>query len=251
MNTIPIYLIEDSISYRINLKNSLTKYLAEHRLIHNFNIHPIQNYIEFYENLDVKNINDNDIFIIDIHLNTYFTGIDFGKKLRTINQNCKIIYLTSAADKAIAAINQNTYPSAYLMKSDDPEITQIQLFELFSSLNLNVSDTDKTISLTSYTSTFMINITDILFISIFKGARNKLVITTIDSDLVVDGTLSSIKSKLSSPPFYLDFKSVIINISKISSISTFTQMITFKNGSELELKAKLLYKLLQFQKGLK
>ncbi|WP_406834996.1 LytTR family transcriptional regulator DNA-binding domain-containing protein [Lactococcus lactis] len=251
MNTISIYLIEDSISYRMDLKKTITNYLDEQNLVLNFDVYPIQNYTKFYENLEINNINDNDIFIIDIHLNTYFNGIDIGKKIRTFNQNCKIIYLTSAADKAMVAINQKTYPSAYLMKSDDIEITQMQLFKLFTSLILNHPDTDKTITVTSYTSSFILNISDIIFISVFKGAKNKLLISTLDSDLVVDGTLASIKSKLSSPPFYFDFKSIIININNIKCISPFNQLITFKNGSELEMKTKLLYKLLKFQKGLK
>lgn len=251
MNNISIYLIEDSISYRMDLKNSIQKYLDTHHLAPNFDIYPIQNYIQFYENLEAENINSNDIFIIDIHLNSYFNGIDFGIKLRTINRSSKIVYLTSDSDKAVLAINKKTYPSAYLLKSNDIEMTQIQLFKLFSTLNLNIPDTDKTITVTSYTSKFIVNISDIIFITIFKGAKKKLIIKTLDSDLVVDGTLSNIKSKLTSPPFYFDFKSIIINVSKIKSISPLNQLIIFKNDSELEMKTKSLYKLLNFQKGLK
>lgn len=251
MNNISIYIVEDSVSYRMDLKNSITKYLDKHNLVLNFKVYPIQNYTKFYKNLETERINDDDIFIIDIYLNTYFTGIDLGKKLRTINQNCKIIYLTSAADQAIVAINQKINPSAYLMKSNDIEITQMQLFQLFTSLSLNVADTEKTIIVTSYTSNFILNTSDIIFITVYKGAKNKLVIKTSDSELIVDGSLSSIKSKLFSPPFYFDFKSIIINNNKIKSISPLDQTIVFKNGSKLEMKAKLLYKLLKFQKGLK
>lgn len=251
-NNISIYLIEDSVSYRMDLTNSITTYLDKHNIALKFNVYPIQNYNNFYENLETENISDNDIFIIDIYLNTYFTGIDLGKKLRSINQNCKIVYLTSAADKAIVAINQKTNPSAYLVKSDDIEVTQMQLFQLFTSLILKVSDTtEETITVTSYTSTYILNVSDILFISVFKGAKNKLLLKTSDSDLVVNGTLSSIKSELTSPPFYFDFKSIIINLSKIKTISPLEQMLVFKNGSELEMKTKLLYKLVKFQKGLK
>ena len=251
MNVISIYLIEDSISFRVDLKRLIKMYLNEHKLAINYEVHYIQNYIKFYENLETENITDNDIFIIDIYLNTYFNGIDLGKKLRTINQNSKIIFLTSAADKAIDTINQKINPSAYLMKSSDMEITQMQLFELLASFNLDIIETEKNIILKSYTSTITLTVSDILFISVFKGARKKLKIKTLNSDLVVDGTLSDIKTKLSSPPFYLDFKSIIINNSRVQSISIFNQNVTFKNGFELELKPKLLYKLIRFQKGLK
>lgn len=231
MNNISFYLIEDSVSYRMYFKNSITKYMNKHKLLLNFDVYPIQNYTKFYENLGTESINYNAIFIIDIYLNTYFTGIDLGKK--------------------ILSINQKTCPSDYLMKSDDIEIMQIQLFKLFTPLNLNISDTDKTITGASYTSSIRLNISDINFISIFKEAKRKVIVKTLDSDLVVDGTLSSIKSKLSFPPFYFGFKSIIINSNKIKSISPFNHLITFKNGSELDMKTKTLYKLSTFQKGLK
>lgn len=251
MSTISIYLIEDSISYRISLKNYIMKYLDSANLIFNFDIQSIQNYIQFYENLENKIINDDDIFIIDIYLNTFFTGIDIGKKIRSINSYCKIIYLTSAADKAIEIINQKISPNAYIMKSEDPEITQMQLIDLFVSLNLDVTNTDKTITVNSYTSNLVLNLSDILYICIFKGARNKLIVKTLNSDLIIDGTISKMKTRLPSPPFYLDFKSIIINNSKIKNISTIKQQITFTNDVELEIKQRLLYKLLRFQRGMK
>lgn len=227
------------------------KYLENANLIFNFDIQSIQNYIYFYENLENQAINDDDIFIIDIYLNTFFNGIDIGKKIRSINSHCKIIYLTSAADKAIDTINQKISPNAYLMKSEDPEITQMQLIDLFISLNLDITNNDKTITLSSYTSNFVINLSDVLYITTFKGARNKLIVKTLTSDLVIDGTISKMKMRLPSPPFYLDFKSIIINNSKIKNISTIKQQITFTNDVELEIKQKLLYKLLRFQRGMK
>lgn len=246
-----IYLIEDSVSYRIYLKNVLTRYQEQNNLTFDYTVQPILNYVRFYEHLDDQVINNNDIFIIDIYLNTYFTGIDFGKKLRKINQSCKIIYLTSATDKSLIAINQRTYPSAYLIKSDDPEVIQIKLINLIPSLFFEEHKTDETLTLQSNNTNFVINVSDILYISVLKGYRNKINILTTDSKLIVDGRLSSIKSQLSSPPFYLDLKSFIINYNKIESISASNQRIIFKNGFELQLNQKLIYKLLRFQKGLK
>lgn len=250
MNTIYIYLIEDSISYRMDLKQALTKYFEDHNSSILFTIQPINNYIAFYETLEKKQINDNDIFFIDIFLNTYFTGIDFGKKIRQINQVCNIIFLTSASDKAITTINEKIYPSAYLLKSEYSEINQIQIFDLFDSLNLKVHDTDNRIAVTSSSSSsnFIIKKSDILFISVLKGHRKKLFVKTRNSDLVIDGTLSNIKSKLSSPTFYLDFKSVIINNDAIKSISPINHSLIFQNDYEFEMNSKSLYKLLKFQK---
>ena len=84
-----------------------------------------------------------------------------------------------------------------------------------------------------------------------KGFRNQVLVQTTDSKIVIQTTLSKLKSDLPSPPFCLDFKSVIINFTNIESLSSIHQLVTFKNNIELELSSKLINKLVKFQKGLK
>ncbi len=56
------------------------------------------------------------IFFLDIDLNAYYSGIELGEMLREKNAKCKIVYLTSHPNKAIAVINRNITPSGYLIK---------------------------------------------------------------------------------------------------------------------------------------
>lgn len=245
-----IYVIEDSIGYQLDLKKLINKYFLTYNISDTYDLIIIQNYNNFYETLEKQTINDSDIFIVDIQLNSYIDGIDFGVKLRSLNKKCKIIYLTSATNKAADIINHQIIPNAYLMKSDDLSVTQMQLSDLFQSFISNDFN-NNSLHVTSYGAHFVLSISEIVLISVLKGHRNKLKIHTVDSSLVVDGTLSKMKPHLSSPPFYLDFKSIIINYEKIKKISTQDQTISFINNFELTLNSKLLYKLLKFQKELK
>ena len=68
---------------------------------------------EFVKNNDIRS---SDIFFLDIDLNAYHSGIGLGEMLREKNAKCKIVYLTSHPNKAIAVINRNITPSGYLIK---------------------------------------------------------------------------------------------------------------------------------------
>lgn len=251
MLTIPIYLIEDNIRYRMDLKNAMKKYIKNNPLITSYEVLPIQNYIDFYERLDTLSINNSDIFIIDIQLNTYFNGIDLGKKIREKNKKSQIVFLTSFNDKAIDIINCQIYPSAYFTKTHDLEVIHFQLIDLFNSLKFNDLDIGETITVSSNSVKIVLNLSDVLYISILKGFRNKLLVQTMNTEIVIDGSLAKLKEKLPSPPFYLGFKSIIVNYNNIKSLSPMEEFVVFKNDSHLDLNSKLIYKLINFQKGLK
>lgn len=246
-----IYIIEDNIRYRMDLKNYIIDYLNEHTLISQFNVLAIQNYPRFFEELPRYHIKDSDIFIIDINLSTYFSGVELGKEIRKSNQKCNITYLTSSTDRAIDIINQQISPDAYLVKSNDLEITKMQLTDLFSYFSINTPETGKSIVVQSNSVRFILNLSDIVYISVLKGFRGKLNVQTNESTFTIDSSLSKIKKSLPSPPFYLGFKSIIINLQNIKTLSPLEQTIIFKNNIELYLNQKLIYKLIKFQKGIK
>lgn len=232
----------------MDLKKELTRYVTENRLTFSYEVVSVQNYISFFEALDNSTIDNSDIFIIDIQLNTYFTGIDFGKKIRQINQNCFIVYLTSLANKAVDVINENISPNAYLLKSYDPEVIQFQLVDLFQNLELNELS-KKSLLVFSHGSQIRLYYSDILYITTRSGFRNKLLVQTIGTEVIITGTISKIKSELTSPPFHLNLKSIIINDINIKSLSSATQTITFKNNIELEQTSRLINKLIKYRSG--
>lgn len=246
-----IYIIEDNISYRMDLKRQLEQYfISRNAFVFNYEIILINNYNKFYEEVNELTIKDGDIFIVDIDLKTYFSGIDLSKNIRNSNQKCKIIFLTSNASKAIEVINRNINSSAYLIKTNDLEILQLQINDLFQSLMSELSDKESMLIVHSNYKDVVLRYSDILFISTMSGFRNQVLVQTSDSKMIVQTTLSKLKLELPSPPFYIDFKSIIINCNNIESLSSIHQLVSFKNHIELLLSSKLINKLIKFQKGL-
>ncbi|MFP7384362.1 response regulator [Enterococcus hirae] len=69
---------------------------------------PLPSQLEkFYADLDFMPIQDSDIFIVDIELNRFHSGIDFSKKIRQRNHSCYILFLTNDTTKGMEIINQN------------------------------------------------------------------------------------------------------------------------------------------------
>lgn len=84
------------------------------------------------------------IFFLDIDLNAYYSGIELGEMLREKNAKCKIVYLTSHPNKAIAVINRNITPSGYLIKEFTYEkIKNIQSYLLKEKENEPVQQANK------------------------------------------------------------------------------------------------------------
>lgn len=189
MLTQTIYLIEDNIKYRSDLKKLIESYCLKNSKT-NYNILPVSNYNHFFENIKSQVIRPSDIFIIDIDLQSYFTGIELGDVIRKLSSECSIIYLTSMMNKAIDTINKNIFPNAYLVKSNDIEITQLELSDILDSLMMNPTHGKRTFSVNTAGVEFLLTYSEVLYISIYKSFRNKLKIVTYDSQLIVNGPLS-------------------------------------------------------------
>ncbi|MBS7577452.1 MULTISPECIES: LytTR family DNA-binding domain-containing protein [unclassified Enterococcus] len=242
-----IYLIEDDFAFRNSTKALLLNNVQNHLKYLQLNIVEVNNLVNFYKNIENMVIRDFDIFIIDIQLQSYMDGLDFGNLIRTNNKACKIIYLTSLENKAIQIINKGIFPEAYLVKEADHEIMSFKLMEVFSNIEAefirDAEISNKTIMLNDNDRTFLILLNQILYFSVIPGLRNGLLLKTINKELIVNGSLNKIKKELPDPPFILNLKSHIINSTNINMLSVNDGLLQFKNNDELYLSPKIITKI--------
>ena len=242
-----VYLIEDDFSFRTLTKNTLLKKIKNKITYLNLNVIEVNNINTFYKNIANMVIGDFDIFLVDIQLQTYVDGLDFGAQIRKNNTECKIIYLTSVDNKAIQIINQGIAPEAYLMKELDAEIMEFELYDIFKKIELeyivNHKTSGKTILLNSKDRSFLILLNDILYISVLPGLRNTLLLKTEAKEIIIDGSINKLKKELPHPPFALNLKSYIINTSNINYFSTKDGSIEFKNKEKIYLSPKMINKI--------
>lgn len=247
MEPINVYLIEDDFHFRHSLKQICEENWNRDSNLLRFKVIEVENFISFYKNINNIDILDSDIFIIDIDLNTNFNGIDFASKVSNKNRHSLIFFLTSLESKAIEVINNNINPIGYLIKSLDYEINQYQLKELIPKVESLLLNADSGFLFSNGTEKEYLIYSDILYITTFSGARNSLLIKTIHSTLIVDGTLKKIKNDLPSPPFTVHLKTYIINLSLVKSLSQSEGLITFNNYETLQLSPKIIRKILSLK----
>ncbi|EOD7438416.1 LytR/AlgR family response regulator transcription factor [Enterococcus faecium] len=240
-----IYVVDDSFLIEKKVGN-IVRLINEKSKSQLFDFIKIDYPQKFFEELPVKKIKDNDIFILDINLNTFFNGIDLGEAIRSKNASCYIVYLTSFENSAMPIINRKINAWSYIIKEIDEgkfrNSIEKTLKEIIQDSHLKEESEDFT--------TFMIQkkqivvpTRDIIYLKSMTGYKNSVLVKTIEEDLIVDGSLKTFKKKYQKPYFFKDFRAYIINLYAISEWSRRGQYIGFINGDILELGTKSIDKL--------
>ena len=233
------FVIEKKVSALIDSLNQKKKYS---------NLNPIiVDYPQrFYEKISQMEIKDNDIFILDIDLNAFFTGIDIGETIRSKNSKCYILYLTGLEDNAISIINKNIYPWAYIVKEIDNRLFNESLTRTLEEIVLHQMKRQQSSDFTSFSvqnKQIVIPVKDIIYLKSINGYKNSVLVKTMDEDLIVDGTLKKFKNVFYQPFFFRGFRAYIINLNTITEWSREEQYVGFANGDILELGVKSIDKL--------
>lgn len=146
-------------------------------------------------------------------------GLDIAKKIRTINKDCYLIFVTSHFEYIANAYKFKTFD--YIFKSSiDIENIGSTLKRLFD----DVSDSDTRFLKINKKNTF-IDLKDILFI---EKAGVRIIYHTYQTDYV---SYNSFNKLILPENFIRCHKSFIVNIDNISNISYTDNIIYMKNGS--------------------
>ncbi len=244
-----IFILDDSLVFEKMIEDILEE--SRNLLIPwNFEIIKGLNVMQFVEFVKNNDIRSSDIFFLDIDLNAYYSGIELGEMLREKNAKCKIVYLTSHPNKAIAVINRNITPSGYLIKEFTYEKNKknIQSYLLKEKENEPVQQANKK----KWTSVRYGNIDhyihydEILYLMSMPGYKNKIGLVLKDEETLINGTIKKYKKTLEYEYLCKDLKAYIINTENITSISRVNEVVTFTNGEQLEMGKRSIDKLKKF-----
>lgn len=175
------------------------------------------NYDKLLEYVSSNNVN---VIFLDIEFSgCKENGLDIAKKIRNINKNCYLIFVTSHFEYIANAYKFKTFD--YIFKSSiDIENISSTLKRLFD----DVYDSDTKFLKINNKNTF-IDLKDILFI---EKAGVKIIYHTYQADYVSYNSFN----KLTLPENFIRcHKSFIVNIDNISNISYADNIIYLKNGS--------------------
>ncbi|MFR0958635.1 MAG: LytR/AlgR family response regulator transcription factor [Enterococcus sp.] len=244
-----IFILDDSLVFEKMIEDILEE--SRNLLIPwNFEIIKGLNVMQFVEFVKNNDIRSSDIFFLDIDLNAYHSGIELGEMLREKNAKCKIVYLTSHPNKAIAVINRNITPSGYLIKEFTYEKNKknIQSYLLKEKENEPVQQANKKkwTSVRYGNSDHYIHYDEILYLMSMPGYKNKIGLVLKDEETLINGTIKKYKKTLEYESLCNDLKAYIINTENITSISRVNEVVTFTNGEQLEMGKRSIDKLKKF-----
>ena len=244
-----IFILDDSLVFEKMIEDILEE--SRNLLIPwNFEIIKELNVMQFVEFVKNNDIRSSDIFFLDIDLNAYYSGIELGEMLREKNAKCKIVYLTSHPNKAIAVINRNITPSGYLIKEFTYEKNKknIQSYLLKEKENEPVQQANKKkwTSVRYGNSDHYIHYDEILYLMSMPGYKNKIGLVLKDEEALVNGTIKKYKKTLEYEYLCKDLKAYIINTENVASISRVNEVVTFTNGEQLEMGKRSIDKLKKF-----
>ncbi len=244
-----IFILDDSLVFEKMIEDILEE--SRNLLIPwNFEIIKGLNVMQFVEFVKNNDIRSSDIFFLDIDLNAYHSGIELGEMLREKNAKCKIVYLTSHPNKAIAVINRNITPSGYLIKEFTYEKNKknIQSYLLKEKENEPVQQANKKkwTSVRYGNSDHYIHYDEILYLMSMPGYKNKIGLVLKDEETLINGTIKKYKKTLEYEYLCKDLKAYIINTENITSISRVNEVVTFTNGEQLEMGKRSIDKLKKF-----
>lgn len=244
-----IFILDDSLVFEKMIEDILEE--SRNLLIPwNFEIIKGLNVMQFVEFVKNNDIRSSDIFFLDIDLNAYYSGIELGEMLREKNAKCRIVYLTSHPNKAIAVINRNITPSGYLIKEFTYEKNKknIQSYLLKEKENEPVQQANKKkwTSVRYGNSDHYIHYDEILYLMSMPGYKNKIGLVLKDEETLINGTIKKYKKTLEYEYLCKDLKAYIINTENIASISRVNEVVTFTNGEQLEMGKRSIDKLKKF-----
>ncbi|MBC2149687.1 LytR/AlgR family response regulator transcription factor [Listeria booriae] len=240
-----LYIVEDNFLHREHLETNIRQALQEQHL--DYKITAVDNLNLFPKQLSNENINDTDIYFLDIELNSLFNGIDIASFIRKYNNKCFLIFVTSNTRMALEAINRQLNPFSYLIKDDNDILSidaqiKVILKKIQHTLIADSTASEKILIKSGQLLQFFA-VADVNFIETVPNNRYSIFIKTKNDEIFINATLSSVKKNLTSPCLFKELKAYIINTSNIYEISRSESSITFTNGDSLILSPRMIDKL--------
>ena len=198
---IKVAICEDEKIFRDSLIGVIENYFKE-RQIEYF----IDDFLRGEDLLKVQ-IEQYDIFCLDVAIQDGMSGIEIAKKIREKVQASDIIFMTSHPEEAHKAFEVNAL--RYLLKP-------MQEDKLIETLDLAIKRKEEResqiITLNQGQKFLRIPLADIMY---FETLGRKLKVTTVKKSYVVDNKINELDEKLSNRDFYRSHKSYLINMRHI------------------------------------
>ena len=237
-----IAICEDQEKERIQLKENLKKILAEY--MKNKNV--IENRVEIKNKIEVENIiieefesaeellkydlSKIDIFLMDIMMGE-MNGMDAAKKIREMNIDSEIIFITGNVEFVRDGYKVNAY--RYILKPVEIEELRESIISCFAELGKKKG---KFIVLSRKGEMEKLKIDDIDYIEVIK---REIIVHKNGEEVEYTGTsIEKLEEKLEDFKFFRCHKSYLVNLDKVDLIKTGEVVVNGKSVPVSKYRAK-------------
>lgn len=180
---------------------------------------------------EIKNVVGPKIFLIDIEMKDSKSGLDLAVEIRNMlpTTNDQIILISSYVDLLVNAFHKRILMLDFLSKYDNIEKNLYECFKImYVYFNKN-----KTLLIKQDGELIRIPYDNILYV-VKDKSDDCVYIYLVNKKIKYNGTLNSVERKLKNDMrFYKTHRSVIVNVSKITSIDMINLIIYFGKSETL------------------
>ncbi|WP_304341514.1 LytR/AlgR family response regulator transcription factor [Metaclostridioides mangenotii] len=166
-------------------------------------------------------LKDTDILLLDIQMGI-INGMDTARKIRTLDEDVEIIFITSLIEYALEGYEVRAY--RYLIKP----VKYDDLKEYIINCIKEVDIKNKYIMVKEQGSRIKIDIYEITYIEVQK---ENLTIHTLNQIYKIKGTISNIEKEINCSRFCRCHKSFLVNLEHVKSIKQYASIL--ENSEEV------------------
>jgi len=211
-----IAVCEDELEHQEKISDFIKKYGITNCC--DFEISFFSTAADFWEQYQVRFFN---IVFLDIYLEEG-NGIEIGKKLRNMGEDCQMVFITSSRDFAIEGFELNA--QHYIIKP----IIEEKLVEALNRCLMTLAEDMKAIEIPVGKLDVAIRLKDIIYVEVFNKVS---VIHTTCEDIKTYLPLSQLETVLGGSPFLRCHRCSIVNMNFVADYSS-TDFI-MKNGDRV------------------
>lgn len=200
---INVAIVEDEIEMQKVLKSYFDEFYKQFK--QQFHIVCFDNPLQFLSNYNANY----DLVLMDIEL-PHMNGIEVSHKLREIDKNVTLVFVTNMAQFAVEGYTVNAFD--YIVKPVSYDDFSLKLERVIKKIN-NSRD-DKIKILVNY-STKIVYLSHLKYVEVIG---HKLIFHTIEENYETTGTLKSLEEKLCNKGFSKCNKCYLINLRFVSAI---------------------------------
>ncbi len=229
------FIVVDDNEY---VRNQLELIISKVCMPYDFN-YKVCSFEGYNEDLNkvIKNDNDIKVYLLDIEM-PKLSGVELARHIRKTDWDSIIIITTSHEELELNVLKEKLLIFDFISKFDDVEQRLSEsLIDIINRIN-----TRKILTIKSGKEIYNLKYNEILFL--YKNNDMQTIITTIDKELVVRESLTTISKRLDNR-FYKTHRACYINTEKMEKVDFNKNIIYFNDKKSIDLLSR------NYKKGLK